>query len=97
MRFGIGLLSRSRIRITSRSKRLRPGVDYVLGWGVNRDTLALEGGDIVFVPGLHVTHALGEVIVVVAREFSATRTLGGPGFIREWDAARPRSVTAPAL
>ena len=81
----------------NRSGRLRPGVDYVLGWGVDRDTFAFEGGDVIFVPRLHITHALGEVIVVVAREFSATRTLGGPGFIREWDAARTRSVTAPAL
>ena len=95
MRFGIGLLIR--IMIKSRSRRLRPGGDYVLARGVDGNAFALEGGDVVFVPRLHITNALGEVIVVVAREFSATRTLGGPRFIGEWHAARTRGMTAPAL
>ena len=74
----------------------QPEVNFRFGGSVDRNSVPLEGGDIVFVPRFHVAKLVVEVgSVQLAREFSTARAEMVPVVARVRNAGRARGKSAP--
>ena len=72
-------------------------MDFFLSGGVNRDIVALKGGDIVGVPRLQVADFECEIRMAITRTLSAAGTFFRPGFLWGRSAGRTRGVGTKAF